>query len=108
MEGDLKGILDAIREENASAHVETRGQFEVIAEGLRRELQTVASAHGETCRHFDVVAEGLRREIQLVAEGIATNSEKIDRIDAKGDQSTSDLDTRVTRLEATASRWPRS
>jgi predicted nuclease with TOPRIM domain len=35
----------------------------------------------EIKRHFNVVAEGLRSEIRTVAEGLATN-EKIDRLES--------------------------
>ena len=75
MDDDLKVLLVAIREENT----ETRHQFKVIAEGLRHEIQTVA-------------------------EGVTTNSEKIDRFDAKINHIAADRETRVTRLEATTSR----
>ena len=45
---------------------------------LRQEVRDTAA---ETRRHFDVVAEFLRRDIQTVAEGIAANTECIDRIE---------------------------
>ena len=39
----------------------------------------VCAQQAETRRHFDVVAEGLRGQMQLVAEGVATLDEKLNR-----------------------------
>ena len=65
---------------------ETRRHFDVVAEGMRGELQLVSEhlssrlenvssrtdrlepAVEETQRHFDVVAEGTRAHVQLVAD----------------------------------------
>jgi len=65
---------------------ETRRHFDVVAEGMRGELQLVSEhlssrlesvssrtdrlepAVEETRRHFDVVAEGMRAHVQLVAD----------------------------------------
>lgn len=49
----------------------------------------------QTRQHFDVVAEGLRKEVQLVAEGVISNGERIDRMDSRIDR----LDERMQRLE---------
>src|SRR5260221_6946108 len=104
MESDVKQLLDAIREENASAHAETRQQFVVIAEGLRHEVQAVAGGlhevriETEGLRHevqavagglheVRIETEGLRHEIQTVAEGVTMTNEKLDRFDAKFDKS---------------------
>ena len=37
-------------------------------------------------RHFDIVAEGLRDEIRLVADGVALNSERLDRVEGRLDR----------------------
>ena len=37
----------------------------------------------EIKRHFNVVAEGLRSEIRTVAEGLAATNEKIDRLESR-------------------------
>ena len=37
----------------------------------------------ETRRHFDVVAEGLRSQIQLVAEGVSVVDQRLDRFQRK-------------------------
>ena len=103
MDSDVKQLLDSIREENASAHAETRQQFVVIAEGLSHEVQAVAGGlhevriETEGLRHeIQIVAgglhevrieiEGLRYEIQTIAEGVTMTNEKIERIDAKLDK----------------------
>ncbi len=39
----------------------------------------------EIKRHFDIVAEGLRGEIRLVADGVAMNSEHLDRVEGRLD-----------------------
>ena len=52
-------------------------------EELRRLL---AGASVETRNHFDVVAEGLRQQVQLVAEGVSSNGERIDRLVARSDR----------------------
>ena len=57
---DLKSLLEALRQENAAAHAETRRQFAEVA----------ARIAAETQQFFAAAAEGLRREIQLVAEGV--------------------------------------
>ena len=40
----------------------------------------------QTRRHFDVVAESLRSDIGKVAEGVAANTERLDRVDARLDK----------------------
>ena len=77
MDDELRQVLDAMRQENAAAHAETR-------------------------RHFDIVAEALRHELRLVAEGVGLLTERIDRRDAQDAQITTDHDRRLTRLEATS------
>jgi hypothetical protein len=68
MEEKLKEFLEAMRQENAAAHAETRRQAETLA------------AEG---RHlFNVVGESLSGKIELVAEGVGAINEKLDREDA--------------------------
>src|SRR5258706_535449 len=97
MDDDLKQVLDAIREENAAAHDETRRRFEAA------QAQNT-DAHAETRRHMGVLAEAHQYKLDLVIERVLSNGEKIDQLDAKFGQITSDLDTRVTRLEVASSR----
>jgi len=42
-------------------------------------------------RHFDIVAEGLRDEIRLVADGVALNSERLDRVEGRLDRIDGEL-----------------
>jgi len=79
MDGDLKQLLDEMRQENAAAYAETR-------------------------RHFEIVAERLEHELRIVAEGVGLIVERLDRRDAEGEQITMDLDRRVARLEAAPPR----
>ncbi len=53
----------------------------------------------EIKRHFDVVAEGVRSDIRLLAEGVATNSERLDRIDGRLDRVDGRLDGIDGRLD---------
>jgi hypothetical protein len=49
----------------------------------------------EIKRHFDLVSENLRSEIRLVAEGVAMNTERLDRLDVRFDS----LEGKVDRME---------
>jgi hypothetical protein len=126
MDDDLKQVLDTIRQENAAAHAETRRQFEAAQvenaaahaetrqrlEALRAETRDKfeaarvenADAHAETRRQMAALAEAHQHKLDLVIERVLSNGEKIDQLDAKFGQITSDLDTRVTRLEVASSR----
>ncbi|HEY7868728.1 MAG TPA: hypothetical protein VIF59_05845, partial [Methylomirabilota bacterium] len=61
---------------------------------LRREMQETAV---ETRRHFDVVAESIRSDVRAVAEGVAANSEAIERL---GRELRTEMDTRFTAFHA--------
>lgn len=65
----------------------------------------------EIKRHFNVVAEGLRSEIRTVAEGLSATNEKIDRLESRVFEELSEikamirlsfgeLDRRMRSLEA--------
>jgi hypothetical protein len=56
---------------------ETRRHSDELGVGLRAAM---AEIRADLRRHFEVVAEGLRQDLQLVADGVATNSERIDRL----------------------------
>lgn len=108
MDDDLKQVLEAIREESAAAHAETRRQVEVAQAETLAKFDTAqvenAAAHAETRRQMGVLAEAQQYKLDLVIERVLSNGEKIDQLDAKFGQITSDLDTRVTRLEVASAR----
>src|SRR5438445_30496 len=115
MDDDLNQLLVAIRLENAAAHAETRRQVEAAQVEnatahveTRRQVETAqvenAAAHVETRRLFEITAESLEHKLEIVAEQVLSNGQKIDRLDAKIDHIASDLDVRVTRLEAASSQ----
>jgi len=109
---ELRQLFEAIRQENAAAHEETR-------RSLRHEN---AAAHEETRRLSNVTAEGLRQEIRLVAESVLQVDNKLERTAeeirgqmrqgfsetqamikfsyAELDRRVSSLEDRVDRLEA--------
>ncbi len=91
-------------------------KFEQVDRRLDRMAtkEEVGAQQAETRRHFDVVAEGLRSQIQSVAEGVSEVSQRIDRrtieIIAKVDQESAEtramirvsyaqLDERIQSLE---------
>lgn len=52
----------------------------------------------EIKRHFDVVAEGLRSGIRTVAEGVAATNERFDRLEGRMEQEFTEVKA-MTRLE---------
>jgi chaperonin cofactor prefoldin len=96
VDGDLKHLLEAMREENAAARQEN------------------ATAHDETRRHFDVMVERIETRFDFLAETVQHVSEELQRtrvsLDGKIDLSAAEtqamikfshreLDRRVTSLE---------
>jgi uncharacterized protein YukE len=61
MDDELRQLLKAMRQENAATRDEN------------------AAMHGDTRRYFDVVAEGLRHQIQQLAEGLQDTRETLAR-----------------------------
>jgi len=76
MAEDLKPLLDAMRQENALAHAETRRHGETIAVETRRHSETIAT---ETRRHFEVVAERIEKKVEAVAEAVIHLDQKLER-----------------------------
>jgi hypothetical protein len=70
MTDDLKALLDTMRLENAAAHAETLGRFQLVEEVVAQ----LCEAEAETRRHFDVSMENSERKLQLVAEVVSHNS----------------------------------
>ena len=83
MDDDVKRLLDAMRQESAAAHVETR-------------------------RHFDVVGEDLRREIGIVAEGVGANTERIERLSLDMKEEFADVRSMIKFSHAELDRRVRS
>jgi len=54
-----------------------------VDDDVKRLIQESAAG---TRQHFDVVAEGLQRQIQLVAEGVSSNGERTERLATRLDQ----------------------
>ena len=67
--GEIKRHFDVVAEGLRLDMQGVKRHFGVIAEGLRSDMQDVK-------RHFDVVGEGLRSDIRLVAEGVAGLDER--------------------------------
>src|SRR5258708_18087204 len=94
---ELKRLFDAMRRENAAAHVETRQHVDSAVDEMRQESATGhvetrrhvdgaldqmrqenASAHLETRRHFDVSIERLEKRFDLLAETLPAVDQKLD------------------------------
>ena len=60
---ELKRLFDAMRQDNAAAHEETRRYFDVTAESLRTEIRVVGEAVAQ-------VDEKLHREVKRLEEKI--------------------------------------
>ena len=69
-----------MREENVSAHEETRGllRAEMAAE-FRQVRAENAAAHAETRLHFDSTIDRFESQFDLLGEGIRNVDEKLDR-----------------------------
>ena len=117
MDSDLKEVLEVIREENAAAHAETRRRietFEARFETFEARFETSdakfetaqaenAAAHIKTREHAELIAESYQHKLDLVVERVQSNGEKLDQLVAKVDLLTSDHESRITRLEISAS-----
>ena len=68
-----------------------------LRQDFRRDIQASAA---ETRRHFEVVAEGLRSEIQVVAEGLSMLDEKVERFREEVHQEFGKVDRRFLHLDA--------
>lgn len=88
---------------------ETRAYLDTVLEGLRQEIragtadlrrelrQEMRETAVETRRHFDVVGESIRSDVRAVAEGVAANSEAIERL---GTGLRAEMDSRFTASHA--------
>ena len=56
------------------------------------ELKRLLDEHAAVTRgHFEAVAERLEKKIDTIAEGVTTVNERVGRLDAKGDQFSSEM-----------------
>lgn len=63
---ELKRLLDTMRQENSSAHEDTRRRFDAVGVSF-----------ADLRRHFDVSAEATKHDIQLVAESVMHVNEEL-------------------------------
>ena len=110
--------MDEVKEHFDKRIAEVKGDFARLEERFDTSTAEMkADFHQEaadTSRHFDVVAEGLRTDIQLVAEGVTLAHQRIDGLKDEVHQmgrelrseirlvagSQAELRTRVDRLES--------
>ena len=67
MDDDLKKLLDALRAENAAAHVETRRHFDVALESAKDDIRLVAERVEQTRRDLATTAVALDQKIESTA-----------------------------------------
>jgi uncharacterized coiled-coil protein SlyX len=103
MDSELKEVLEAIRDENATAHAETQRRFEALDAKFETAQAENAAAHIKTREHAELIAERYQHRLDLVVERVVSNGEKIDQFRAEVDQVTSNHESRITRLEISAS-----
>ncbi len=96
----LDEALGAVRRDFAGLRgefTELRGEVGGLR-GEVSELRTeVRETAVETRRHFDVTAEALRHDVQTVAEGVAMTNERVDRF---GTELRAEMNERFTAQEA--------
>ncbi len=104
----LDAALDGLRQEIRAGAAETaelrqvmtaatadlRQEMRAETAGLRQEMRETAE---ETRRHFDVVGQSIRSDVRAVAEGVAANSEAIERL---GTDLRAEMDSRFTASHA--------
>jgi hypothetical protein len=74
----------AVRDELRVEIGRLRSQMLVMRDDLQSHInglgQEVGATAAETRRHFDVMGEALRHDLRAVAEGVAMNTEAIERV----------------------------
>lgn len=84
---ELKSLFEAMRQENAAAHADTRAEIAAVRidnAAAHAETRVNLRAYtdekiSELRRHFDVLTEAVRHEVQLVAEGYQALDNKLER-----------------------------
>jgi hypothetical protein len=98
---DLRSLFDAMREENAVAHTETRRHFDVGNEATRHEIRVVAESVAQVNEKLDREAAEIRDE---VSSGFGETQAMIKFSYADLDRRVSLLETSFTRLERLEAR----
>jgi chromosome segregation ATPase len=93
LRAETAGLRLELRAETGALRAET-GALRAETAELRLEMRQTA---GETRRHFDVVAESIRSDVRAVAEGVAANTEAIERL---GTGLRAEMDARFTASHA--------
>jgi hypothetical protein len=77
---DLRNLFHAMREENATAHAETRRQFEETVNRISAEnRETVNRISTENREYFEVAREGFTHQVELIAEKVIGVTEELRR-----------------------------
>ena len=72
--------------------------------GSRQEELMDHETAEEIKRHFNVVAEGLRSDIQIVAEGLGANTDRLERVESRLDRVESRLDGVESKVDGIESK----
>ncbi len=96
----LRGEVTELRDGLTGQRVELNGLRQEVngVRGGLAELRTeVRETALETRRHFEVTAEALRHDVQTVAEGVAMTNERVDRL---GSELRAEMNERFMAQEA--------
>jgi chromosome segregation ATPase len=90
---EVAELRQELRTETGALRTET-GALRAETAELRLEMTRTAE---ETRRHFDVVGESIRSDVRAIAEGVAANTEAIERL---GTGLRAEMDSRFTASHA--------
>lgn len=100
---ELKGLFEGLRQENATAHEDTRRHFDVAANDLRKEIQLVAESvvhtREELTRRTGDQSERIERGLAETQSMIRFSHAELDRRMRTLEETVADLQARVERLE---------
>jgi hypothetical protein len=99
---DLKRLLDTIRQENATAHEETRRHFGVLVEGMETKIDTVADGVVSVNERIVRLEATMKEEFAEVRAMIKFSHSELDRRLRTLEEIVLDLQGRVERLESSS------
>ena len=76
----MRGEFAAVRGEFAAVRGDVAAMREEMDSRFDSVDRRIAVEHETTRRYFDIVAEGLRHDLQAVAEGVLSNTRAIDEL----------------------------
>jgi prefoldin subunit 5 len=101
---DLKRLLEAIQQENAGAHAETRRQFDAAVQRVDQRFdlldESVATVNAETRRHESALARVDQRFDQLAESVAGVNTDTRGHVDAAVAETRRHFEVVLERVDA--------